>query len=338
MSETSSNMRTEMDNLMPLISVIIPVYNAERYLVRCLDSVLTQDYSNIEVILIDDGSTDGSGAICDEYAWKYTNVRVCHIPNGGASLARKKGIDIAEGKYLTFVDSDDFVTPNYVSSMFNLIVRYKTKISACGVKRVKVGDDHIENESRKDVISSQSEECLLSFDELMPRFFKYDFWGFPAGLYHCSLFDGIIFPKATLSEDYYVKMQMFCREHKLAETKAPLYFYEYHSTSLSHTKISIRAFEEFENVKAVYEYAQKHCPKYADYALSNVVETSVKLFTKSRSVDVKLYADRYNEVFTFLKKNLKQIWALNVLNKHVQLIACGIGISPSFMRILCRWL
>ncbi len=90
-----------------LVSVIIPVYNAEPYLSRCLDSVLNQDYTNIKIILVDDGSTDNSGEICDYYASEDSRITVVHIPNGGASLARKKGFDINHGDYVIFLDNND---------------------------------------------------------------------------------------------------------------------------------------------------------------------------------------------------------------------------------------
>ncbi len=314
------------------ISLIIPVYNSEQYLARCLEAVLDQDYPNLEIVLIDDGSTDSSGVICDEYSSKFDNVHVVHIPNQGASLARKKGIEAARGEYLTFVDSDDYIASNYVSTLYHLIEKNGTKISACGVKRI------CENENVIEVEDKNENDKLLDFDELMPRFFKYEFWGFWGGLYHRSVFDGLIFPKAALSEDYYVKAQMFSNERQMAVTSAPLYFYEYHPNSLSHTKLSARAFEELENVKAVYDYVQVHCPDFSANALSNVVETSVKLFNMGAKSDYHQYSDKFAEIFAFLKENKKQIWSLEVLNKHVRFMALGIIICPSLVRIVCRWL
>lgn len=296
----------------PQISLIIPVYNVESYLVRCIDSVLGQDYPNLEIVLINDGSTDNSGKICDEFAQKYSNLRVFHIPNGGASLAREKGIEVARGEYLTFVDSDDYVAPNYVSTMYNLLKKYETRISACGVRRICENEEVIESEYKN------GKDELLDFDKLMPRFFKYEFWGFPGGLYHRSVFNNLMFPKATLSEDYNVKTQMFCNERQMAVTSTPLYFYEYHPESLSHTKLSERAFEEFENVRAVYIYSKGRCPEYAGYALSNVVETAVKLLTQK---GVKNYKPQCHEIKCFLLQHKKEVFSLTILNKNVKLIA-----------------
>ena len=109
---------------MPVISVIVPVYNAEKYLRECLDSIVNQTYKNIEIILVDDGSTDGSGAICDEYADKDVRIKVYHIPNGGVSNARNLGIDNANGEYLMFVDSDDEVSRDCIEKLY-CAIEYK---------------------------------------------------------------------------------------------------------------------------------------------------------------------------------------------------------------------
>ena len=104
-----------------LLSVIVPVYNVETYLPRCVDSILQQSYENMEVILVDDGSQDGSGKICDEYAARDSRVKVIHKENGGLSSARNAGLDTAAGEYLTFVDSDDWIEPDAYCPMIALL-------------------------------------------------------------------------------------------------------------------------------------------------------------------------------------------------------------------------
>ena len=116
----------------PLISVIVPVYNVKQYLRRCVDSILKQTYENIEIVLIDDGSTDESGAICDRYAQKDVRVKVIHKENGGLSDARNKGMQEARGEYFAFVDSDDYIAKDYIAYLFELIVENKAQISLCG--------------------------------------------------------------------------------------------------------------------------------------------------------------------------------------------------------------
>ncbi|WP_277821228.1 glycosyltransferase family 2 protein [Palleniella muris] len=108
-------------NVQPLVSVIVPVYNAERYLLKCIDSLLTQTYSNIELLLVNDGSKDGSGNICDDYARKDSRIRVIHLENGGVSRARNKALEIMKGDWVCFADSDDEVTPTYVQHFVDAI-------------------------------------------------------------------------------------------------------------------------------------------------------------------------------------------------------------------------
>jgi glycosyltransferase involved in cell wall biosynthesis len=119
--------------LMPKLSIIVPIYNKEKYLVECIESVLTQTYSDFELILVNDGSTDSSGEICDRYAVRDSRVKVCHKTNGGVSSARNAGVDVSSGEYLGFVDADDML----VSRMYEVLVanleQYDADISICGV-------------------------------------------------------------------------------------------------------------------------------------------------------------------------------------------------------------
>ena len=115
----------------PLLSVIIPVYNVEDYVARCVDSVLNQTYGNLEVILVDDGAKDSSGDICDTLALKDSRVRVIHKENGGLSSARNVGLDMATGEYITFVDSDDWLEADGYEHLMELMERYQVKL-VCG--------------------------------------------------------------------------------------------------------------------------------------------------------------------------------------------------------------
>lgn len=122
----------------PLISIIVPVYNAEQYLNKCVDSIVNQTYTNLEIILIDDGSPDNCGAICDEWAKKDSRIKVIHKPNGGLSSARNAGLDLAKGDYLTFIDSDDYVEADMVFSVVNAIKNSEVEIVLIREKQVNL--------------------------------------------------------------------------------------------------------------------------------------------------------------------------------------------------------
>ena len=127
-----------------LISIIVPIYNVEKYLKQCIESIISQTYRNIEIILVDDGSPDNCGKICDEYSQKDKRIIVLHKENGGLSDARNKGIDIAKGDYLTFVDSDDFVNIDYIEKLYNSIKFNNTKLAQCGISKVDENNEIIE--------------------------------------------------------------------------------------------------------------------------------------------------------------------------------------------------
>lgn len=299
----------------PLISVIIPVYNASAYLERCFRCLRQQTYSALEFIVVDDGSTDESGRSCDQIAEEDCRFKVLHIENRGASLARKLGLEHASGEFVSFMDCDDCIDSRYIEHLFALIQTHGTNISACSVQRIF-------NESEITTMTGGGSK-LLQFEELMPRFFKYEFWGFPAKLYRKSIFDRITFPAATLSEDYYVMAQLFLQEHEISYTDTPLYYYEYHEGSLSHLKISNRAFEEFENVKATYELMQAEAPQYAAMALSNVVETCIKLLAMTQKDPTKTFTSQAATLRNFLRTHLREIllsraiyWKLKIVATH----------------------
>lgn len=137
----------------PLISVIIPVYNAEKYLRRCLDSVVAQTYRNLEIICVDDGSVDESGKICDQYAVRDARIKVIHQENQGLSAARNKGLDAAEGEYIAFVDSDDYILEDMFERLYIALTRFNTMYVICGFNAVdpdgKILDAHAVDEVQK---------------------------------------------------------------------------------------------------------------------------------------------------------------------------------------------
>lgn len=144
-----------------MISVIVPVYNTDNYLIECLDSIINQTYNDLEIILIDDGSTDNSSRICDEYDSKYANVRVVHKENEGVSVARNLGIEISNGEYIAFVDSDDVIDDNYFENLLTALLQTDSEISACALKREYTSTIKKQHLILSSVISFDSKEQVL---------------------------------------------------------------------------------------------------------------------------------------------------------------------------------
>lgn len=144
------------------VSIIVPVYNVLEYLPECIESLLSQSYKNYEIILVNDGSNDGSGNLCDEYTQNYENIFVLHKENGGISSARNAGLDLATGDYIAFVDSDDFVSSDYLKVMVDLIEKYDCDLVCCDYNRGKVVDwsqkeEVIEVRENKEILK----KCIL---------------------------------------------------------------------------------------------------------------------------------------------------------------------------------
>lgn len=148
----------------PLISIIVPVYNMENYLSVCVDSILAQTYTNLEIILVNDGSKDSSAQICDEYAEKDTRIKVVHKANGGLSSARNAGMDIATGEYIGFVDSDDSIRPNFFEILYDNLLKTDSDVSVCRFLNctTQEGDQTIAKQAENDLITFTSEESIIN--------------------------------------------------------------------------------------------------------------------------------------------------------------------------------
>lgn len=212
----------------PLISIIVPCYNVEQYLPRCMNSILDQTYSNLEIWLVDDGSPDNCGSLCDDYAKKDNRIRVIHKPNGGLSDARNVAIDQATGEWITFVDSDDFIENDYIETLYQLVYKYNCYIAVAGYETV---DEHSEPHR---INKTRREEYMSSTDAMEQMFYQEKFdnnaWG---KIYHRSLFEsGIRYPKGLLYEDLATTYLLFNESNGVALTNKIVYYYLLRSNSI----------------------------------------------------------------------------------------------------------
>ena len=208
------------------ISVIVPVYNVEKYLPECLDSILGQDYPHLEVILIDDGSTDHSGAICDEYAAKDGRVKVIHQANAGAAAAKNAGLRVATGYYLSFVDSDDFLEPGAYSYMVALLQAHNADAVQCGYQDL-LPSKTIEHSPTKDSLSMTGESYALLDTKDWTGSLLWD------KLYHRGLFDGIFFEEGHKIDDEYFTYRGMMNAKKIIRDGRIVYNYRKRRSSVT---------------------------------------------------------------------------------------------------------
>lgn len=213
---------------MDLISIIVPVYNVEKYLHECIESVIYQDYTNLDIVLIDDGSVDRSGFICDKYANIDERISVIHKKNGGLSAARNAGIEIAKGRYICFVDGDDFIAKDYISSMYKGIVRHKTKIASCGYCRV------YEN-GKKEQINHQNID-MVYMGEIAQKFLNITgYFNVSAcnKMFEKNLFNEIKFPEGKNSEDCFIMYKLLDKSGSIYYNSKNKYYYRQRNGSIS---------------------------------------------------------------------------------------------------------
>ena len=229
-------------NAEALISVIIPIYKAEKYIEKCVKSVLNQTYSNLEIILVEDGSPDRSGRICDELAKQDSRILVIHKENGGAATARNAGLDKMRGTYVAFVDADDYMEPNYIETLYKTLSEHQAQVSVCGFKTV---DEHgnamvidalhdeasDNNNSDSSIKRYNGNEIILQ--DLQGHWEHVAPWG---KLYSAELFQGVRYPHWPAYEDEHVFIQIFDKVEKVAVGTEKLYYYVQHTGSLMNTE------------------------------------------------------------------------------------------------------
>ena len=246
----------------PLISVIIPVYNVEAYLPRCVDSILAQTYQNLEIILVDDGTKDHCDVICDDYARKDPRIKVIHKPNGGLSSARNAGIDIAAGEYLAFVDSDDWIEPDAYEHMMAAALQNHVKMVCAG--RYDVDWDVGE----KTVGLCPARDEVISGVELARRIFIWENIDSAAWdkLYHRSLFREIRYPVGKIVEDVPTTYRIALDAGKIAMCAKPIYNYFHRPGSITTASVSEKTFHFSQHTAIVYPYIRDNYPQIANEA------------------------------------------------------------------------
>lgn len=230
--------RKERDHLSDLVSVIVPVYNVEGELSRCLDSILGQTYPNIEIVAVNDGSTDASGRILDRYAQEYANIRVIHKENGGVTSARLRGIAEASGEWIGFVDGDDEIEPNMYERLLSNAIEYEAEISHCGYQMC-FADGRVNYFHNTNVLEKQNRITalreLLSGARVEPGL-----WNklFHKSLFHSLLHNGMMPADIRINEDLLMNYYLFSNARQTVFHDWCPYHYIVRSTSASRAKLN----------------------------------------------------------------------------------------------------
>lgn len=300
-----------------LLSIIVPVYNVEKYLKRCMDSILNQTYKELEIILVDDGSQDNSGHICDEYAALDRRVRVIHKKNSGASSARNIGVNVAKGEYLAFVDSDDWLELSMYAELIYLIEKYDLDIAGCGAVEIN-------GEKKKYIMPGNKCVNHIFYNDAVAEQYFHGFlyvviWN---KVYKREIVDGIISPESYHNEDNYVSGRYLFRAKRMMMINKALYHYWINQDGVSRsinnrpldlsicTKMLINDLER--NGELINKFLGKLNTKMATGLYHFIRDNTVYYRVKSISIDSIKYMNKYLNLrrkislkLLILKRNIK---------------------------------
>ncbi len=253
-----------------LISVIVPVYKVENYLDRCVKSIIDQTYSNLEIILVDDGSPDKCPAMCDAWAEVDDRIRVIHKKNGGLSDARNKGIYAAIGEYIAFIDSDDWIAPEMIENLLTVMQRDKSQIAACTVEIVW------EDSTPSELLTVQQNTVLDRLDAqrelLRERCLKQPVW---YKLYKRETIEGILFKVGKQHEDVFWSYQVIGRAEKISITDYIGYYYFQHSGSIMGRGYSLKRLDALEAYEKRFAYISENFPELQKEAKIAIINACI---------------------------------------------------------------
>lgn len=323
-----------------LISVIIPVYNVEEYLSKCVESVINQTYKDIEILLVDDGSTDNSGELCNAFANSDNRIHVIHKSNGGLSDARNAALDIMTGDYVTFIDSDDYVTSDYIEYLYTLLIKYNADVSMCNLKRIY---------SEKDKLSLEKEKITLMDGLSAMENYLYQGCVTPTAwckLYKRRIFDGLRYPFG-----YYEDMATICsvleRTSTIVVSNLQKYFYIQRKDSIMGEVFNSKKMHKLDIAYTIHDYISSNYPQMNRAAETRCFMTALQLY---REVPWKRdYADfndaiwhsvvkyRHNTLRNPKAKKLHRLMALSTFTGKKCTKVFGIFYSKTKMVLKLNW-
>lgn len=281
----------------PMISVIIPVYKVEDYLDKCVKSILDQTYSELEIVLVDDGSPDQCPEMCDSWAERDSRIKVIHKQNGGLSDARNAGLDICTGEYIAFVDSDDWIKANMYQIMMETLERENADICACNI--ISCYPDREVSWGGKVYTVGNSETMLdlLYSDSLYPVCA----WN---KLYRKELWDGFRFPVGKICEDAFTTYMLLHKAKRIVQITDALYCYRIRSESIMTSSFSHKKMDEEEAWRKNYEFIKENYPKVYRKAYTFYLQSVNSLIHRIKPEEREQFQEEFRYLRTVMKKNM----------------------------------
>lgn len=247
-----------------LISIVVPVYNAEKTLKRCVDSILNQHYQLFELILINDGSSDRSAELCEQYAKEYSKIKVYHQDNQGVAAVRNRGKKLATGKWITWCDSDDILAPNYLEELYNLTMKYNTSIAICTKQVVNNDLKNLEN-------YEEGQDFSLSCEQFFEKMMYGELKGIGVSecgrLYRTEFLQDIVYPEGKSFEDSNTSYQVVIKNDKVAISLKPMYYYVRNEGSIVQSHFTPKRLEFIEAEENMTNAIEKIYPSLHQAAL-----------------------------------------------------------------------
>ena len=306
-----------------MISVVVPVFNVERYLSASLDSIVSQSFKDLEIILVDDGSTDRSGEICDKYAFLDNRVRVLHLDNHAVAYARNSGLKIANGEYIIFLDSDDVIHPLMIETLYSLIISGNFDFSMCYGKKVSLAPDTFVT------IDNIFKPTSIYQDDLLRNLFVIDFgervhyqvvWN---KLYKRQLIENLFFMQ-TSAEDQLFNTQVYLRTNSAILICLPLYYWIQNSSSITHQKLNNWWIAVIDSLKLCLDAIPNDNSLYRAYCLRRLYKRF--LSTLFRCKNTSLYTIAKEKVEITQKQTIREFFTNT-----------SIPLFEKFIYLVCRY-
>ncbi len=305
-------MNNEVSNI--LVSVIVPIYNVEKYLKRCIDSILNQTYKNIEIILVNDGSKDGSLNICNEYLSKDSRIKLINQKNKGPSGAKNSGLNLIKGKYIVFVDSDDYISKDYIKKLLTSAIKFNADIVECNYFRVDENNEFLEKTDIGFYDCSEQTKILKSFLENIN--FKNVVWN---KIYKKEIIGNIKFTeKYKTSEDFEFLSNIYLKKQKKVNIQDYLYYYVNRSDSICNLKVSENTLDVIYSRENIFDkYNKLGLFDLANYIALKIIYWVYCLYPKYKDKKIKLKLKKiFKKYYKFAIKSNVRSGGLKLTKKH----------------------